>query len=107
MLDFASLHILANNYQPLKWALGIQGSVAIKTFIYFILGITFSFLTFETIPFNGCSETVCVDFQTYELYTIPFAILAVVFCLLCLIRLIKSVNLQDVDSSKDIGSIDG
>jgi phage shock protein PspC (stress-responsive transcriptional regulator) len=25
LLGFASLHILANNYQPLKWALAIQG----------------------------------------------------------------------------------
>ena len=25
MLGFASLHILANNYQPLKWALALHG----------------------------------------------------------------------------------
>jgi len=27
LLGFASLHILANNYQPLKWALELQGSI--------------------------------------------------------------------------------
>ena len=81
----------------------------IKTIIYFLLGIIFSFLTFETIPFNGCSETICVDFQTYELYTLPCAILAIVFCLLCLFRLIKTVNFKNINSynSKDIGNIDG
>ena len=68
----------------------------------------FSLLAFETIPFNGCSETVCVDFQTYEIYTIPFAILGLLFGGICLKHSIKTVNLKNLNSysSKDVGKVD-
>lgn len=37
MLGFASLHILANNYQPLKWALGIPlNPVELGTLLHLI-----------------------------------------------------------------------
>ena len=52
----------------------------IRNVIYMILALFFTFLTYESLPRNGCQPSgVCVDFEVFELTGILFAFLAMFF----------------------------
>jgi len=69
----------------------------IRNIIYIILALLFTFLTYESLPRNGCQPSgICVDFEVFELTGILFFFLAILFSFLCLKRLFSKTNFTDL-----------
>jgi len=59
LLGFASLHILANNFQPLKWALCLQGVSVQKSTLYKIASYSgILIILYSIFQFDGVKVTL-------------------------------------------------
>ena len=84
--------------------------------IYLGISLFFIYGTYESLPRNGCfpvtgagsgsQSIICSDFQSFQLITILWFVLALLFALLALFRAFKKATLQTLNSynSKDLHS---
>jgi hypothetical protein len=69
----------------------------IRNAIYFILALFFTFLTYESLPRNGCQPSgVCVNYDVFEPTGILFFFLSIFFSFLCLKSLFNKTNFTDL-----------
>jgi hypothetical protein len=89
--------IIANHYFPLSKALYVREGFVLRNVIYMILALFFTFLTYESLPRNGCQPSgICVDFEVFEPIGVLFFFLAILFSFLCLKRLFNKTNFTNL-----------
>jgi hypothetical protein len=82
--------------------------------IYLGISLFFTYGAYVSSPRNGCylvskaGPEICIDFQGFELITILYFVIALLFAILALLRVLKKVNLTSLNTynAKDLSNHD-
>jgi hypothetical protein len=84
--------------------------------IYLGISLFFTYGTYVSLPRNGCYPVpvskgggeICTDFQGFEVITILYFTVALLFAILALLRVLKKVNLVNPNTynAKDLSNHD-